>query len=152
MWNYISKKKYNFCHYLAVMQESNYEKFSKSIFHDSSFSKKRETTRIQMASKHCEHHHVSRKRWWAERPRVRYGKYLAFMSAGPIRIKERFLIFFRWHLIFTSSIFSPIIPWARNISDELLTIKYISQWSLKNFIYYPFLHVNQDSLRKTNKM
>lgn len=147
----------NFCHYLAFTKNQiTRRNFSKWIFHDSSFSlktKERETTRMQIASKHCETLSSWRKRWWAERPSVRRGKlHLAFMSGGPNRMKQRFLMFFRWHLIFTFSIISPIIPWARNISDELLTIKYISQWSLKNFIYYPFLHVNQNSLRKRNKM
>ena len=148
----------NFCHYLAFTKNQiTRRNFSKWIFHDSSFSlKKREREKqlgCRQPSSIVKHHHLWRERWWAERPSVRRGKlHLAFMSVGPNRMKQRFLMFFRWHLIFTFGIISPIIPRARNISDELLTIKYISQWSLKNFIYYPFLHVNQNSLRKRNKM
>ena len=111
----------NFCHYLAFTKNQiTRRNFSKWIFHDSSFSlktKERETTRMQMASKHCETLSSWRKRWWAERPSVRRGKlHLAFMSGGPNRMKQRFLMFFRWHLIFTFSI----------LTNYSLSLKY--QW------------------------
>lgn len=129
--------------------------FSWFIFFFKKKKRERETTRMQIASKHCETPSSMKEKMmgWKASSSVRHGKlHLAFMSVGPNRMKQRFLMFFRWHLIFTFGKISPIIPRARNISDELLTIKYISQWSLKNFIYYPFLHVNQNSLRKRNKM
>lgn len=83
----------------SIMQESIYnEDFSKSIFHESCFSLKRWE---RIISKKHETPFFIKEKMIRGRASVRYGTfYLDFMSAGPIRMKKRWLIFFWRHFHF----------------------------------------------------